>query len=416
MSEARMAYTQRLRWLACGIVLLGVLVTILITRGPIAPAPQAPVTRDSVVADSTVAGESPVQLSPAEKARRAAIAALGPIDRGPNGAELYREAMNLFTGLTDDEKKMLSGNYRNQDPRAAAALYSKVQPIMALLRQARDRDYVNWDAGQNRAADLASAVTAQVNDANALSLVADWEADYRFQSDPAGAVDDIAATDFMAHSVELGLPGILAAGDIHLSGLQVLADNASAIPSAAQQELAGILDPTVIQESYQSGMINEAEAFNNLLADEGDPAAIANAAAILSGDQNTSFSPEQIKAAEPWMAQTAQELATKFAEPTQPFWQWWESNVATAPDPQVVQNSNLYQARGSAQATVVGNLMFQAGLALGQGNQTALETIIDPFTGEPFVYSSTATGYTLTSPGMFRGEHLTMTFPAQISN
>jgi len=415
-----MADRQWLRWLACAILLMGSLVAILLTPGPSGLAPHAPDTRDSVGDDSaggnsTGMGSTPVPLSPAERARRAAIAALGPIDKGPNGADLYREAIKLFSALTDDEKKMLAGNYRSQDPRAAAALYSKLQSIMGLLRQARGAGYVNWDAGQNRSADLASAVTAQVNDAYALSLVADWEADYRFQSDPAGAVGDIAATDSMAHSVELGLPGILAAGDIHMSGLQILADNATAIPIASQQELATILNPAVIRESYQIGMFNEADAINNLLTGEGDPAANANASAILSGNQNPAVTPEQIRVAEPWMAQTAQDLATKVDEPTQQFWQWWASNLATAPDPTVVQNSNLYEARGSAQATMVANLMFQAGLSLGQGDQTTLTTIIDPFTSQPFIYSSTATGFTLTSPGRFQGEPLTFTFPAPIS-
>ncbi len=138
-------------------------------------------TRGEMGAPSDQAAESA-----AEKARREAIGALGPIKRrdGINGADLYKRAIDLYSGLTDAEKEMLKSLKKKPEQEAAAALYKRIQPIMDLLRKARMANYADWGLGPMT---VATNLGPQIDIERNLTSVALWDSSYRFSSDPDGA-------------------------------------------------------------------------------------------------------------------------------------------------------------------------------------------------------------------------------------
>jgi hypothetical protein len=135
--ETPTAVSDKRLWIGAGLALL---LAIILIAALALVKPPGTTTQSSDVAQSTPAPAS-LHLSPADAARRAAIAKLGPIDAHlhghDNGADLYASAMELYNKLTDQEKEHLMNWRTKMDPQAAAALSTKIAPIIQLLRDAR---------------------------------------------------------------------------------------------------------------------------------------------------------------------------------------------------------------------------------------------------------------------------------------
>jgi hypothetical protein len=70
----------------------------------------------------------------------------------------------------------------------------------------------------------------------------------------------------------------------------------------------------------------------------------------------------------------------------------------------------IEKAADQTQAVTVKSAMITAGLAVMQSGPDALQSHLDPFTGQPFVYTKTDGGFQLQSSYQFKGAPLTLSF------
>ena len=370
MHEARLTRPWR-RWLALGVILLLLGFLALWTQisrlrrnggdaSGAGPGPAAP------------AGEA--GDSAAEEARRAAIARLGPIKKreGTNGADLYKEAMGLYAGLTEDEKKMLADWKKMGDPNAAAALYAKIQPIMDLLRQARKANYWDWDiapfrldgSSQDQLREVAAAQQALGTTETQLGELAMWDASYRFQSDPDGAVGDLAAMEAMVRSTVESRLQWQPEQALHSEAVQLIAQNAGNVTNAAGQDLAYVLDPSAMEQTFQSGMSGDNQTAESLLNLYSDPATKSQAMAqfqAMADNENrfdrAGVTPEQVASEVQWTIQARQSFSSVLMEPDGQFQEWLagERTQAGAYEPVVANRflTNLENDRAQVWNAVV---------------------------------------------------------------
>ena len=406
MQETR-AIAYKREWIILGVALLLALAVWFLLKGP----------RNSVGAhnpspDSAAASTS-LQLSPADLARRAAIAALGPIEtrKGTNAASLYTQASALYAQLTDAEKQILDQWRDKPDPQTAAALYSKIQPIMDLLRRARKADYADWsldDWWKNPA-----AATPELNAIRYLSFLAAWDSNYRFQSDPQGAINDLAAMDALGRNANPSAIGLLLGNSVYSAGIYILAQNAAAIPATQNSYLDEILNPTLIQQNFQRDLNGEAASLQSWFDSYSDPSTRSQAMAVY-GTGSHKFMPEDMVSGLKWMAQTDQALAVSLSEPDAQYQQWLsQAQAQSASNPYLSALGALRSiaaTRDNTQALLVENTMLSAGIALEQNNQPQFQSITDPATGHPFTYTQTPTGFQLTSAFKRNGKPVSLTF------
>lgn len=199
---------------------------------------------------------------------------------GANGADLYKQAIGLYAGLTDKEKEMLRDWKKMGDPAATAALYAKIQPIMDLLRQARKANYWDWDiaplkldgSSQEQLREVSDAKLALETTEMQLGGLAMWDAAYRFQSDPDGAVGDLAAMEAMARSTVESRLQWQPDAQLHSAAVELIAQYAGSVTNAAAQDLAYVLDPSAMEQAFQTGMSGDDQTTESLWNLYSDPA------------------------------------------------------------------------------------------------------------------------------------------------
>jgi hypothetical protein len=403
MNQARATYSRR-GWVVLGAVLLMVFFLWMLVREGGKGGSGSNTAIRAAQAESTPAGEAA-----GEKARRAAIAALGPIkSRGVNAAGLYRQAMALYAGLTDEEKSMLNHWRDKPDPKKDAALYAKIQPIMDLMRRARKADYADWGLGQT---DF-SGRGGQFKKEQDLVSLAFWDAAYRFQSDPDGAVGDIAVAEALGRSSDDSLLGLLLSEHFHSGGIWLLAQNAGSITSAAGPDLAYLISPAEAEQSFQNGMNGDVLGHKALLAEYANP--------LTQGESDIqkwavyqSVTPGALVSEFKWMIQTEQALGTTLSEPDAQFQQWWSQKLAEAASMPLATSQALpalEKSRNQMQTVLAEDAMLEAGMALEQNNQAQFQSILDPASGKPFTYTQKASGFQLGSALQNAGKPVTLNF------
>jgi len=342
------------------------------------------------------------EAAAAELARKATVAARNRARGGVNAADLYEEAATLYGHLTDADKAMFSPRTENLDPKAAAALYAKIQPILDLLRRARNADYVDWGPIPLDPVGW-SAQMEEFNEIQRLASLAIWEADVRFKSDPAGAVGDIAAVEAIGRSNASNLIGLLVQIGVHMSAIKHLEQHVPIIPPAAAPDLATVLSPSALEQSFKSGMNGEASMHQAHLDEYANPA--TRQGSYLQKMLDLSHSPsdpgsKQVTTELEWLKRTDEEIGTHLLEPEVQFQQWWSGKVAEAAtmplavDGLQATKSVVTRAREVAVATA----MLNAAIALERNDQPRFKSILDPSTGQPFNYTKTINGFQLDSP------------------
>jgi hypothetical protein len=394
-------------------VVVGVLFLLVVLLGVSTLLPQRwRAGRIAAVIPDTAASPGSIEESAADQARRAAIAALGPIKRraGTNAADYYREALGLYNGLTDAEKKMLANWRVKGNAKAEAALYAKIQAIMDLIRKGRTANYADWGVGPYRFDDpsTVSANIAVLNSIRNLAMMSAWEANYRFGSDPSGALADLAAMDAMGQSADDDLLGFVIGIGMHALALNVLASNAGVVSGDGDADLSKLTNPAAIYQAYQAGMDGEASAFQALVDEYNDPATQAHAQSLFEQISVTgrtkndpiNSNPAEIASEMQWIEQTEEALGGTLQESDAQFQQWWAQKEAETASMPVAAHTLavMTSPRINAQSALVLDVMVEAGLALEQGEQAQFQAITDPTTGQPFTYTQTAGGFQLASP------------------
>jgi hypothetical protein len=251
------------------------------------------------------------------------------------------------------------------------------------------------------------ADSAVMNSIRNLALMSGWEANYRFGSDPGGALGDLAAEDALGRSGDDRLIGFLIENGVHANAMSVLAANGGEISGNGGADLSYLTDPAAVDQGYQAGMDGEAYAFQAMVDGFNDPANQARVVSFLNqfihypnpNNGPAGLSPAQVVSEFQWIEQTEEALGGTLQEPDAQFQQWWAGKQAEAASMPIAAGSlaSLLPSRARAQTVLVQNAMVEAGLALEQGGQAQFQSIPDPITGQPFTYTQTASGFTLTS-------------------
>ncbi len=374
---------SRYLWLLLGAILLALVILWPLLGRRLAPSAQASSMAQGPAADAA-------SLSPADAARRAFIASLGPIKTHPgvNAADYYKQAHGLYAQLSDNERNMFKGRPKDQDPKAAAALYAKIQPIMDLIRKGRSADYTDWGMAP-ATLDQWATPDPPIYD---LADVGIWEAAYRFQTGEAnGAIGDIAATEDMARDGSID-------DTLHIQAVELLAQNALSLgDTSSYADLQDILDAP--RQDLREATASLDPILQSYLDGYANPAA-PGASMFQQEVQADSVTPQQEAAQIQWLLDASDQLRpSTLGQPDAQFEQTWAAVIASAPSTMqfgdVEWAQQLKDTYFYAQAEATANAMLAAGLALEQGDEARYESIPDPVTGQPFTYTQTPTGFQL---------------------
>jgi len=406
MTEARAIYPGRLWIVGAAVLLALLLVCLLLRRGNVAAIGQRAVDKTQ-----DASGSGTVALSAAEKARRAAIAALGPIhEKGINGADLYGEALALYAKLSDGDKAVLGRRYEKHDPAVDAALAARIEPIMELLRKARKAPYVDWGFEPVKPW---TDVSERFKHEQSIANLALWDAGYQFQTDPDAAVSDLAAMEAFSRSQADSIQGLEVEREINGSGVRLLAENATIITADSAPDITAIVNASAVEGSYQAAMDNLAWNAGQLAAEY--PKTPEGQAGVFDDLEKYDGVPaDAVVPALEWMGKTATGLGATITETDAQYQQWRAQQRASTESQQFADAilGNCDNQRGEEQAAIVGGAMLQAGIAIEQGDQTQFQSIVDPVTGKPFGYTQTKTGFQLGSALQLNGGPVTLDFPA----
>jgi hypothetical protein len=125
--------------------------------------------------------------------------------RGIDASNFYKNAFVLFAALTAEERQTLRQPASQLAPEKAAALFEKIQPIVALLREAMEADYCEWGLGEAQF----ETIPKHLTEGRDLGRVATWSADYRFADEPEQAFADLEAQATFANNIQGGVIGWL---------------------------------------------------------------------------------------------------------------------------------------------------------------------------------------------------------------
>jgi hypothetical protein len=377
---------NRRLWAAACLSLLLVVFLLSIWLGPKLPAiaqTSKPQTNDPT---------NPLHLSPADAARRAAIAKLGPIDSQPksNAADTYQRAMALYNKLTPSEQDWLSHWRDRKLPETAANLSEKLQPILQLLDEARAQGMSNWGDNPLSAKDRDARINMMVG----FTQAAQWEAGYQFQSDPAGALQNLADAEALDRSSSGVMYGFANYSALHADTLSLIAQNAQALStleSAQDPALLYITDPQAIVQTSQNILVSQAAQLQSVLNQYANPATRAQAEQFITDELGSSYysgsDPGAAVGAIQFIVQTDQQLADNLTDTGAQFQDWYsqvKANAASIPAidwaPPIIQHQ--YQTFEDSEIL---DAMLAGGIAQQQGNP---QPVIDPVTGQPFTVTT----------------------------
>jgi hypothetical protein len=336
---------------------------------------------------------------------------------GATAADYYDQAAALYNHLSDDEKLMLSPPRDLSDEEAA-----KMNPIMELLREARRADYVDWRTGPAPFKDIPSEERRTEERYN-LSNMAVWDSEYRFKSDPKAAVSDIAAMEAMDRRLVDSWNAVVIEAGYHMMGLRSLARNANLIRPESETELAFIVSPAAVEESFEKGANADSARIQAQVSAYTNPATRGDMAskmrfylnwAIASGN---SVSPEQVISDLKWTAQTDAVFAATLKDSNTQFHETWSDiqKIAASKATPVARGSFVAMPtiRLFAQEESAMGRMLEAGVALERHDQAKFQSILDPITGKPFTLTETSNGFQLGSALRDdKGKAVLLDFPA----
>ena len=395
--------------LLCFLYFLYFLYFPLYSPPPRVPAPNPPPSPGAHSAQAAPRRQSPL-LS-------ATTAAIPSHPAGLNAADVYKNAFALFNALTDEEKQMLAKPRDEIDADKAAQLFKKIQPIMELLRQAKDAAYCDWAMGPLSF----STPLPQMNLVMKLGQVAQWSAGYQFlSSDPEPAVSDLATLSSLGQSVgNQALIGFLVDASVNQMAVNMVRENAAGLsPEATVQALEMFRaqewnrDIKAAVEAESDLVATLAEQFSD--AQSGDQA-LKKLNTLLQTSGSTELADSDaasIQAQNQWYQQVLKDYASKVFAPDAEFNAWWADipKQAVGSPLAAMALPSLNRTRNGYQAAVVNNSMIQAGLLILQNGPDQLALQPDPTTGKPFTYVQTATGFQLSSTFQSKGKPLTMSF------
>lgn len=343
---------------------------------------------------------------------------------GVDASNIYKNAFVLFAALTDAEKKMLRNPKDEVDADAAAALFEKIQPILAMLREAMRADYCDWGV---------SPITMETpltyfQPAQDLGKLALWSAAYRMGSDPASAIEDLQTRARLGHHLSDVLIGGLVASSFESGAQELLRGSLPALDAAGRAAAADFLAGSTLDADLSRGFRSEAAMIQSMTDDlvrrppeerarlaanfeRGAPAPEREAKlreifALLD-------SPERVAAEVAFIRTMEERMADAVALPEAEFQAWWKATQAEIARghplaQQVIPAVAALQTR--AQQCRVERTLFSAGLDVLQGGPAQLARYRDPATGGALTYVPTPAGFDLRAQYGVKGKPVAMSF------
>jgi antitoxin (DNA-binding transcriptional repressor) of toxin-antitoxin stability system len=363
----------------------------------------------SSAATAQPAAVSPVADSPAQDAPRAEEWREPQRRGGVNAANLYADAFALYDRLSDEERALLKKPVGEVDAEQAAQLFEKLQAIEALLRAAAAADYCDWGTGEI----TFETTLPYLGQAQGLAVAARWAAQYRFPTDPAGAIDNLAAANRLGHHLCDTLIGGLVAGSIEsLTHDAVRRQMGSLDPAATQRTLEFVASSTLeadldrVFKGEASGVTSYGEKLARM-----DPLERGRELTqIASGLQ---FSPAQIDDDLAFLRRIYSEAPGALRSPESEFQRWWsgaKSEVSTSRPLARLAMPSLEVVQRQVQTLRVQRTLLAAAADVLQNGPSQLGRHRDPATGGALFYVPTADGFELRSTYLRNGKPVTMSF------
>ena len=317
-----------------------------------------------------------------------------------NAARIYRQAFALYEALSEEQKGIVRNWRTNVDASVEAELCEKIQPICNLMYLAAVLTNCDWGIEQPVTFKTPLRYLSQ---SRSIARAAVWSATHCRASDPAGAVDDVVATSHLGQNLSAGLIGHLV--NLAIQGLVIdaVTGQASTLAKAREARLDQLFTDARSEEGLYRAIKQEA---GKLSASANQLAATPRAELMRElkelAHENSgleSIDPDQaigqIGQAADLAKQHAQMLGASDAE-----YREWLASVQAARKTNPLAElflSPLDQVTELTRAFMVRSAMAAAGLAVICDGTGALQSHVDPATGQPFVYTETADGFDLQS-------------------
>jgi hypothetical protein len=250
-----------------------------------------------------------------------------------------------------------------------------------------------------------------------LAKLARWNAAYRFATEPEGAVADISIQSQMRSNVaNQGIIGQMVSNSLDACTWPIISTNSGALNAsalAAALELARSSNPW---DDLDEAFNLEREILLNTAASSSDPKKWKQFWKLLEpahdGKSGTPPPVDEFINAAKWVAGVDKDFSAKARLSDMEFNAWWnqvEVEAKSNPTAAMIL-PQLPLVRDSIRLTSVNRSLLTAGLTILQSGQSALTTVPDPTTGQPFTCVPTPDGFELRSTFQYNGKPVTMKF------
>lgn len=368
-------------------------------------------------ASAQSAGDS---ASPAPAPAAVATPMPTPHRAGKNAVDDYDRAMALYKKLERSGFFSFNTDADKMDPKVAAALSAKIQPIVQLTRDAETADYAEWDDDpSNPKNQQHTPMVFAMADLTSLLL---WDAGYCLKSNPKESIQDLAAEETLARC---GGTDSVQGFTMSLGACQLvvpfISRNANALADTMGNDLKDFTNVQGVADEYRAAFNADAGWVEKLIVRDSDPAKLS-----LDVKQMGMASGPALVTDLKWIAQVDKEAANEL-QVSDPEYKHWlaikQGEAASIHDetsalplvgsvrPAAQALELVDSARPAAQAEEEKIAMLAAGLALQRGDQALFQAARDPIAGQPFTVSKIAGGFKLISTFIWRdGTPITLTF------
>jgi hypothetical protein len=384
-----------------------------VLREPPVPAADQPVA--AAIAPPRVRHVSP-RFAAEDDADRETMTNQIAAPTAPNAAMLYRQAFALYDELSEEQKHLIVNWRTNVDSSVAAELCEKIQPICDLLHQAAAVSNCDWGLEQPIAF---ATPLPHLSPCRNMARAAVWNVAHCRADDPAGAVDDLAATSrlgqnvsspaLVCHNVGLAIQNLV---------IDAVAEHASVLTGTADSRLIQLFGGSPYEETLSHAIEQQADVDRSLadgLVAMPPEEAMRELMTIGDGSFSQVFQSLGHMQAATDIRQVA-ELEKQFAKalelPEAEYREWLASLEAVRKTNPFVDLllTPIEPVVNKTQAMTVMSAMAAAGLAVMQDGPDALQSHPDPTTGQPFTYTPTSEGFELQSGYQFKGEPVKLRF------
>ncbi len=413
--------SSRSRILVAGLLLAACLVVLWFSRfggtfqqTATDAAPASPTAAPSEPQRAAGAGGELVDLSPALTDRGEPSQ-----PRGVNGTNLYLKASALLKQLSEAEWKMIKQPREEVAEAEAKALYEKLKPVLALIHDAARADYYDWGLGEVSI----DKPMPQYRIILELAQAALWSAAYRFAEDPAGAIEDLAARAKIPRSETHLLIGGLVVSSIEGSALDVIRENARHLDASTLERARTFLAESTLNQDVSRAFAGEAALMDpvfNTLSAMSPEERLKYARSLWGIDlgpaaEKVLLDPERLADEASFIKRIEAQMAEAMSWPDAQFKAWNSEFTARLVDYPLAALSlpALGGVRDAFRRVQVEREMLAAGLAILSSGPEAAALARDPGTGNPFSYTTSATGFELRSPTLDKkGKPISMRFAA----